>query len=147
MKRLPAMKIGPLGRVWSRWSEAVDRGRSRSALPPLIGAATLVAKIHTIAWTPGILSHPTLKIAMNANWWSLWGRWVKEHLGQLSKSEALGGIRILILMALRRLNSARFFTGDYRPEVYAETGMRRVNDNGFADVLRRRFPDLAPALV
>src|SRR5215472_1367905 len=302
------------------WSddELFDRAR-------LVNTA-LLAKIHTVEWTPGILAHPTLRIAMNANWWGLWGRWVKEHLGRLSRSEALSGIpgsptdhfgvpysiteefvavyrmhplipddydlrrhsdnasvrrctfpelsfhrtrevmeqvpmadllysfgtmnpgaitlhnfprflqrlerpegrlvdlaatdilrsrergvprynefrrllhkkpvasfaeltanpgdatlmeevyegdlesvdlsvglfaeplpkgfgfsdtafRIFILMASRRLNSDRFFTADYRPEVYSETGMRWVNENGFADVLRRHFPDLAPALA
>ena len=288
--------------------------------------AALMAKIHTVEWTPGILGSPTLRIAMNANWWGLWGRWVKEHWGRLSKSEALSGIpgsptdhfgvpysiteefvavyrmhplipddydlrshrdntslrrctfpelafhhtrpvmeqvpltdllytfgtmnpgaitlhnfprflqrlerpegrlldvaavdilrsrergvpryndfrrllhkkpiesfseltanaadarlieevyegdlesvdvtvglfaeplpkgfgfsdtafRIFILMASRRLNSDRFFTADYRPEVYTESGMRWIDENGFADVLRRHFPDLAPALA
>src|SRR6185312_5055711 len=30
--------------------------------------AALMAKIHTIEWTPAILNHPTVKLAMNANW-------------------------------------------------------------------------------
>lgn len=33
----------------------------------------LMAKIHTIEWTPAILAHPTLDIAMNANWSGLVG--------------------------------------------------------------------------
>lgn len=33
----------------------------------------LMAKIHTIEWTPAILAHPTLNIAMNANWSGLVG--------------------------------------------------------------------------
>ena len=33
----------------------------------LINAA-LMAKIHTVEWTPGIIAHPTTKLAMNANW-------------------------------------------------------------------------------
>jgi hypothetical protein len=297
--------------------ELFDRAR-------LVNTA-LMAKIHTVEWTPGILGHPTLQIAMNANWWGLWGRWVTMHLGRLSRSEALSGIpgspkdhfgvpfsitedfvavyrmhplipddydlrshagnsqllqapfpqlafqhtrplmeqvpmvdllysfgtlnpgaitlhnfprhlqrlerpngrlvdvaatdilrsrergvprynqfrrrlhkkplvsfedltldqadaalmrevyegdveavdlsiglfaepvpkgfgfsdtafRIFILMASRRLNSDRFFTTDYRPEVYTEAGLAWVNDNGFGDVLRRHFPGLAGAL-
>ncbi len=287
--------------------------------------AALMAKIHTIEWTPGILGQPTIKISLPANWWGLYGKWVKAHLGRLSRSEALSGIvgsatehfgvpysiteefvavyrmhplipddydlrshsdntsvlkctfpdlafhhtrevmervsmtdllysfgtmhpgaitlhnfprflqrlqrpegrlvdvaatdilrsrergvpryndfrrllhkkplatfqemtanpkdaeliaelyegdlesvdltvglvaeplikgfgfsdtafRIFILMASRRLNSDRFFTADYRPEIYTETGLRWVNENGFADILRRHFPDLTPAL-
>jgi hypothetical protein len=297
--------------------ELFDRAR-------LVNTA-LIAKIHTVEWTPGILGHPTLQIAMNANWWGLWGMWVKLHLGRLSRGETLSGIpgsppdhfgvpysitedfiavyrmhplipddydlrshednsallqctfpelafqharplmekvpmvdllysfgtvnpgaitlhnfprslqhlkrpngrdldmaaidilrsrergvprynqfrrrlhkrpvasfeelttdpadaalirevyegdlesvdlsiglfaeplpegfgfsdtafRIFILMASRRLNSDRFFTTDYRPETYTETGLAWVNDNGFASVLSRHFPALAAAL-
>ena len=45
----------------------------------------LMAKIHTIEWTPAILAHPTLKIAMNANWWGLVGEKLTKMLGRLSK--------------------------------------------------------------
>jgi hypothetical protein len=31
----------------------------------------LMAKIHTVEWTPGILGHPTLQLAMDTNWWGL----------------------------------------------------------------------------
>src|SRR5262249_45492361 len=55
--------------------------------------------------------------------------------------------RIFILMASRRLNSDRFFTTDYRPEVYTEVGLRWVNENTLADVLCRHFPELGTALV
>jgi hypothetical protein len=298
--------------------ELFDRAR-------LVNSA-LLAKIHTVEWTPGILGNPTLHIAMTANWWGLLGRRVKEQWGRLSKSEALSGIpgsptdqfgvpysiteefvavyrmhplipddydlrshrddtslrqctfpelafhhtrevmeevpmadllysfgtmhpgaitlhnfprflqrlarpegrlvdlaatdilrsrergvprynefrrllhkkpvesfaelttnandarlleeiydgdlesvdvtvglfaeplprgfgfsdtafRIFILMASRRLNSDRFFTADFRPEIYTETGMRWINENGFADVLRRHFPELGEALA
>ncbi|KAH0545405.1 hypothetical protein FGG08_000546 [Glutinoglossum americanum] len=52
----------------------------------------LMAKIHTVEWTPGILAHPTLKIAMNANWWGLLGKRLHKLLGRVSKSEGLSGI-------------------------------------------------------
>jgi len=55
--------------------------------------------------------------------------------------------RIFILMASRRLNSDRFFTTDYRSEIYSEAGLRWVDGNGFAEVLTRHFPKLAPALT
>jgi hypothetical protein len=57
----------------------------------LINAA-LTAKIHTVEWTPGILSHPALQIAMNANWWGLLGENFKRLFGRLGDSEALSGI-------------------------------------------------------
>lgn len=33
----------------------------------------LMAKIHTVEWTPAILAHPTLEVSMNANWSGLVG--------------------------------------------------------------------------
>jgi hypothetical protein len=54
--------------------------------------------------------------------------------------------RIFILMASRRLNSDRFFTTDFTPEVYTPLGMRWIEDNGYASVLLRHFPNLRPAL-
>jgi len=53
----------------------------------------LMAKIHTTEWTPAILAHPTLKIAMNANWWGLVGEKLTKMLGRISKtSEIISGI-------------------------------------------------------
>jgi hypothetical protein len=57
----------------------------------LINAA-LMAKIHTVEWTPGILAHPTLQIAMRANWWGLAGEHVSRLLGRISGSDAISGI-------------------------------------------------------
>jgi hypothetical protein len=54
--------------------------------------SALTAKIHTVEWTPGILGHPALQIAMNANWWGLATERVTRLLGRLSESEAISGI-------------------------------------------------------
>jgi hypothetical protein len=54
--------------------------------------------------------------------------------------------RIFILMASRRLKSDRFFTTDFRPEVYTPEGMRWIDDNDMSTVLVRHCPDLAPVL-
>jgi hypothetical protein len=54
--------------------------------------------------------------------------------------------RIFILMASRRLNSDRFFTKDYTPEVYTQAGLDWIDDNDMSTVLRRHFPELAPSL-
>ena len=52
----------------------------------------LLAKIHTVEWTPAILGSPALKIGMNANWWGLTGERFKRSLGRLSNSEVISGI-------------------------------------------------------
>jgi hypothetical protein len=54
--------------------------------------------------------------------------------------------RIFILMASRRLNSDRFFTRDFRPEIYSPTGLQWVRDNDMRTVLLRHFPELRPSL-
>jgi Animal haem peroxidase len=54
--------------------------------------------------------------------------------------------RIFILMASRRLNSDRFFTRDYRPEVYSQAGLDWIDDNQMTTVLLRHLPALRPAL-
>ena len=54
--------------------------------------AALMAKIHTINWTPAILDHPTMQVAMNANWWGLAGEWIYKHVGRISTSEVISGI-------------------------------------------------------
>jgi hypothetical protein len=54
--------------------------------------------------------------------------------------------RIFILMASRRLKSDRFFTDDYRPEIYTQEGLDWVRHNGLASVLLRHYPQLSAAL-
>ena len=54
--------------------------------------------------------------------------------------------RVFILMASRRLNSDRFFTTDFTPEVYTPAGMKWIDDNEMTDVILRHFPGLRPQL-
>ncbi|GAC1636744.1 MAG: peroxidase family protein [Chloroflexota bacterium] len=54
--------------------------------------------------------------------------------------------RIFILMASRRLNSDRFFTDDFTPQIYTQAGLDWIKDNDMTSVLRRHFPSLAPSL-
>jgi hypothetical protein len=54
--------------------------------------AALMAKIHTVEWTPGILAHPALKTAMYANWYGVLPNWVRERFGRLGSGEILSGI-------------------------------------------------------
>lgn len=55
--------------------------------------------------------------------------------------------RIFIVMASRRLKSDRFFTDDFRPEIYTEAGFAWVRDNSLASVIRRHCPELADAFA
>jgi hypothetical protein len=54
--------------------------------------------------------------------------------------------RVFILMATRRLKSDRFFTYDYRPEVYTPEGLSWIENNTMASVILRHYPDLDGAL-
>ena len=51
-----------------------------------------MAKIHTVEWTPAIMPHPVIEIAMNTNWYGLAGDELQEVFEFLNDSEILGGI-------------------------------------------------------
>jgi Animal haem peroxidase len=92
-----------------------------------------------------------------------WQRELREIYGDVEKVDLLVGtlaesrssngtppgfgfsdtaFRIFILMASRRLKSDRFFTDDYRPEVYTPAGFSWVQDNSLRTVLERHCPEL-----
>jgi hypothetical protein len=54
--------------------------------------------------------------------------------------------RIFLLMASRRLNSDRFFTDLYRPEIYTQAGLDWVEQNSMTSVLTRHLDELRPVL-
>jgi hypothetical protein len=54
--------------------------------------------------------------------------------------------RVFILMASRRLESDRFFTRDYRPEVYTQAGLDWVEGQSMKSVILRHFPALSEPL-
>jgi hypothetical protein len=54
--------------------------------------------------------------------------------------------RIFLLMASRRLQSDRFLTVDFRPEVYTPLGMDWIQRTGMANVVARHCPDLTPVI-
>lgn len=68
------------------WSDDTLFERAR-----LINAA-LLAKIHTVEWTTGILGHPTLQIGMRGNWWGAAGERIYNLVGRLGSSELISGI-------------------------------------------------------
>jgi hypothetical protein len=53
--------------------------------------SALMAKIHTVEWTPGILANPVLERAMHSNWYGLLPTWVRDRFGHLG-TEMIGGI-------------------------------------------------------
>jgi hypothetical protein len=54
--------------------------------------------------------------------------------------------RIFVLMASRRLKSDRFFTDDFRPEVYTDFGIDYVRRNSMLNVVKRHYPQLGRSL-
>ena len=56
-----------LRREYPYWADDQVFGVAR-----LVNSA-LMAKIHTVEWTPAILGHPALQVGMDANWWGLAG--------------------------------------------------------------------------
>ncbi len=54
--------------------------------------AALMAKIHTLDWTPAIIAHPTTRTAMRANWSGLLGQRFTDRFGRISTGEILQGI-------------------------------------------------------
>jgi len=54
--------------------------------------------------------------------------------------------RVFIVMASRRLNSDRFFTKDFTPQVYTPEGMQWLHATDMSAVLLRHCPELWPAV-
>ena len=57
----------------------------------LINAA-LLAKIHTVEWTPAIIAHPTTQYALYGNWYGIQGQHLRRVFGRLSDDEVISGI-------------------------------------------------------
>jgi Animal haem peroxidase len=91
-----------------------------------------------------------------------WAEELKEVYGDVDRVDQMIGLfaepkpkgfgfsdtafRVFILMASRRLKSDRFFTRDYRPEIYTRAGIDWVEENTMRSLLLRHFPELEPAL-
>jgi hypothetical protein len=54
--------------------------------------------------------------------------------------------RVFVLMAARRLQSDRFLTVDFRPEIYTRFGIDWIDTNDMTSVIQRHCPDLAARL-
>ncbi|ABK73346.1 peroxidase [Mycolicibacterium smegmatis] len=90
-----------MGTIFMREHNAIC-DRLRAAYPEWTGEqifnkarlinAALIAKIHTVEWTPAILAHPTLHIGMRANWFGLAGEAVGKLVGRIGTSDLISGI-------------------------------------------------------
>jgi hypothetical protein len=93
-----------------------------------------------------------------------WRKQIKDvYNGDLEKVDLMTGLfaeplppgfgfsetafRVFILMASRRLKSDRFFTDDYRAEIYTDFGLEFLKKTSMLDVLKRHYPHLSPALA
>jgi hypothetical protein len=54
--------------------------------------SALIAKIHTVEWTPAITNHPVMHTGMRANWWGLAEEKVARRFGRLAENEVISGI-------------------------------------------------------
>ncbi|MBV9174685.1 MAG: heme peroxidase [Chloroflexi bacterium] len=57
----------------------------------LINAA-LMAKIHTVEWSPAIIAHPTSQMALHGNWWGPGGEKLHPLISRISNNEIIRGI-------------------------------------------------------
>src|SRR6266516_7087057 len=54
--------------------------------------AALMAKIHTVDWTPAIIAHPTTVLALRPNWYGLLGEHFDKLFGRVTHNEVIRGI-------------------------------------------------------
>lgn len=52
----------------------------------------LMAKVHTLEWTPAVIAHPTTEAAMRANWFGVLGERFDRRYGRFTPNEVLQGI-------------------------------------------------------
>jgi hypothetical protein len=77
---------------------------------------------------------------------------VDTIVGMLAEKRPAGfafsdtAFRIFIVMASRRLNSDRYFTQDFTPEIYTQLGMDWVQQTSMTDIMLRHYPQLRPVL-
>jgi hypothetical protein len=72
--------------TYPRWT-----GERLYAKARLINVAVM-AKIHTVEWTPALIAHPTTVDAIRATWWGLLGERFARRFGRIGASEILSGI-------------------------------------------------------
>ena len=71
---------------YPRWDDEQLFQRAR------VIVAALLAKIHTIEWTPAVTAHPTAAAGLHANWYGLAGQKLGRFLEHFGHDEILTGI-------------------------------------------------------
>jgi len=111
--------------------------------------AALIAKIHTVEWTPGILANRTLYDGMNANWYGLLTNWFggeeKATLEPIPlSSNELGGIVGGPGADFARYGLSEEFTAVYRLHSLLPDAMRLIKAEGeVVDVPLQRLRNAA----
>jgi hypothetical protein len=130
--------------AFPEWYDDPDKDAEIFRIARLVNNA-LVAKIHTVDWTPAILPNPVLQIAMNANWWGVAGEKIKKYIGRISASEAISGIP----GSATSQTGADYclteeFTAVYRlhPLLPNEIQVRRLKDGSAGRILKFAADDL-----
>lgn len=75
-----------LQQAYPAWDDEAIFQRAR-----LVNAA-LLAKIHTVEWTPAVFGHPTINAGLRINWFGIVGERIRRAFGRISNNEAIGGI-------------------------------------------------------
>ena len=94
----------------------------------------LMAKIHTVEWSPAILSHPTSVTGLRAMWYGIAGQKIRDTFGRIRSSEIVSDIR---------QRHPRRQGGPPRRAVLAHRGVRDRLPDAPADPRRLRDPRLA----
>ena len=113
----------------------------------LINSA-LMAKIHTVEWTPAILPNSIVKSAMNVNWYGLASEDAQELLKFIDRNDLLGGI----VGSEAKHHSAPYslteeFVAVYRmhPLIPDEFAFHSVNTGDLLE--KRELPEIAGRLT
>jgi hypothetical protein len=54
--------------------------------------SAVMAKVHTVEWTPAVLPHPTIRAAMHGNWYGMLGPRGSRLLRRITRADVLIGI-------------------------------------------------------
>ena len=105
----------------------------------LINAAVM-AKIHTVEWTPGILAHPTIKAGMNDNWTRIRKSKAEHHAAPYSLTEEFIAVyRMHPLMpdefTFRSMKTGQVLQQRTLPQVTARGARQVMNEIPFVDLL------------
>ncbi len=114
--------------------------------------AALMAKIHTVEWTPAIINNPATRRALRGDWWGLQGERLNRLFGRFSDHELISGT----VGAPTRLFGVPYalteeFVAVYRmhpliPDDYvfrSSANHRQILERDFAGVAQRQALDVA----